>query len=162
VKDPMALCFDFVSAVHLLHFQFYPYRTGSQFDADVAFFARAHGDVSASGRAETMWIALPSNCILFTFDGGLAPCHDVIQPILKRYGNHAIFFVTIDHLYDAESFFEYELSRCLWEIERLDSERARSILAAANSSASLHTMSPKRRRMSLRFGLPLKRSERLR
>ncbi len=149
-KDVIALCYHVVSDIDFQHLKLYPYKTASQFEADVTFSRKR----AVTYRQVVEWrlrgSRLPSNSILFTFDDGLAPCYDVIRPILKRNGVDAVFFVTTDYLDDAESFFECELSLCLSEIERLDSERTRSIRTALHSYAPSHSMSPERQRLAQR------------
>ncbi len=149
-KDVIALCYHVVSDVDLPHLQLYPYKTASQFEADVIFSRERAATYRQVVERRLRGSQLPSNSILFTFDDGLASCHNVIRPILKRNGVDAVFFVTTDYLDDAESFFECELSLCLWEIERLDSDRARSVLATLNSSAPLNMISPERQRLAQR------------
>lgn len=149
-KDVIALCYHVVSDVDLSHLQLYPYKTASQFEADVVFSRNRAVTYRQVVDARLRGARLPSNSLLFTFDDGLTPCYDVIRPILKRNGVDAVFFVTTDYLDDDESFFECELSLCLSEIERLDSERSRSIRTALNSSVTLRSISPERQRLAQR------------
>lgn len=149
-KDVIALGYHVVSDIDLPHIQLYPYKTALQFEADVVFSRKRAVTYRQVVEQRQHGSRYPSNGLLFTFDDGLASCYDVIRPILKRNGIDAVFFVTTDYLDDAESFFECELSLCLWEIQRLDSERTRFIRTALNSNTFSRAISPERQRLAQR------------
>jgi peptidoglycan/xylan/chitin deacetylase (PgdA/CDA1 family) len=132
-KDVIALGYHVVSDDDLPHLKYYPYKTGAQFEADVAF---AVDRFRAVGYAEvnehrTGGAPLPPRAILFTFDDGFAECYDVIRPILLKYGAGGVFFVTIDFLDDQALFFETKVSLGLGAIERMSDDEARDRAAAA-------------------------------
>lgn len=146
-KDVIALCYHVVSDVELPHLQLYPYKTAAQFEADVVFSRERAVTYRQVVEQRLHGAPLPRNGFLFTFDDGLAQCYEVIAPILQRNRVDAVFFVTTDYLDDAEIFFESELSLCLWEIERLASDRSRAILNILNSGQPWYPKSSERQQL---------------
>ena len=73
----------------------YRFRTIAEFTADVEFFARNFESITLSDIVDALngKRALNRPCCHLTFDDGFREVHDIVAPILERFGLPATFFV---------------------------------------------------------------------
>lgn len=112
-KDLIALCYHMVSDAALPHVQLYPFKTSTQFRADVEFARQSTVTYDAVIRSRLSGEALPQNSMLFTFDDGFAQCFDVVRPILLENDVDGVFFVSTSFIDNREIFSECALSLCI-------------------------------------------------
>jgi len=80
--------------------------TPERFEQQVAFLTRNFRivgieEICAFAKGGT----LPKNAVAITFDDGYLDCHDVVLPILRRYGAKAIFFIATDYTEQRKMFW---------------------------------------------------------
>jgi len=95
---------------HVAHL--YAVKNSQQFVDDLDFFCRHFTPISFQQLIDAHYHdkKLPKNSFLLTFDDGLAECHTVIAPILKRKGIPAVFFLNAAFVDNQALMFRYKAS----------------------------------------------------
>jgi len=120
-----------VSDQPLPYFNYYPFKTSEQFDADVAFMRESFPAITYAEMVHRRKnnVRGGGNNFIFTFDDGFAACHDVIRPILQKYQLDGVFFVTTALVDNRELFFESKVSLCLDAFQRMTPDGVEDLAA---------------------------------
>jgi peptidoglycan/xylan/chitin deacetylase (PgdA/CDA1 family) len=150
-KDVITLGYHAVSDERLDHLRFYSYKNAVQFANDIAFVRARAVPYARVAEHRLRNGPLAANSVLITVDDGFAECHDVIRPILLRYGVDAVFFVTTEFLDESVLFFESVVSLCITAIEGMTAAQVETAIAAAGISFGALRSSPRRQLASTRL-----------
>ncbi len=93
-----------------------------EFERQVAFFAKHFDPIGVSELAEHIETGapLPKAPLLITFDDGYLDNHDVVLPILRKYGLKGTFFIATDYI-DSRQLFWWDKINYVLKTAKVDS-----------------------------------------
>src|SRR5262245_44905267 len=141
----LSLCYHSVSSDALPHVRpLFAYKTPSGFADDLEYLCRRY-DLVTVAELEERLEGKPSGDrppLAITFDDGLAECHSVVLPLLRRAGIRATFFLVTGCLDNQAMIYRHQAALCLHRLNLAASKERESLLAGVNRDLGLGLRTP--------------------
>jgi peptidoglycan/xylan/chitin deacetylase (PgdA/CDA1 family) len=125
---PYCHCVNNTTPLHIRHL--YRSRSISNFTDDLEWLLQNYKPVGLDDLRDWLYKGntLPEKCFHLTVDDGFTECHDIIAPILKKFGIPATFFLCSGFINNQDMFYRHKISVLIELFSKCISTNQQSVL----------------------------------